>query len=355
MNRCRSLPLIWFALLALAGAPWAVAQYDEDEQTQDHAEQDRLYLERYAQPEEKEPEKPNAESLRQAYLARADELIRDRNHRAKTGQRYRVQTDDPRLDTRETLELLEGFRIWFDRFWSGRVEMAPYDRLSRVFLFYSFYKYNELLEGDFRYETYRPKGHYRLSTDVITLHSDPDSPGFLADALLHEAAHQLVEQRVLRAAGMTPRWLSEGLAGYFGYTYRDRDGEFQPGVVGGKSAALLGGEKVDAEGRVVLQNARRFLKGAGNEAGPVVDRVISIEDPERFYGEGVPLHYAVSWALVHYLLHGDGGAHNGAFAEFLGLVARGQGSPEALYRQMGLNAEELDAAVKRHLKGIKAK
>jgi hypothetical protein len=351
----RTLSLICLALLALAGAPWAAAQYDEDEQTQDHAEQDQIYLERYAQPEEKQPADPDDEAIREAYLASADKLIRDRNHRAKTGQRYRVQTDDPRLDTRETLELLEGFRTWFDQFWGGRVELMPYDKMSRVFLFYSFYKYNELLEGDFRYKTYRPKGHYRISTDVITLHSDPDRPGFLADSLLHEAAHQLVEQRVLRASGVTPRWLSEGLAGYFGYTYRDGSGEFQPGVVGGKSAALVRGEKGDAEGRLVLQTVRRIIKGSGGDAGSVIHRVISIEDPEQFYGDGAPVHYAVSWALVHFLLHADGGAHSGAFADYLEAVARGQGSPDALYRELGLSAEELDAAVKRHVKAVKTK
>jgi len=351
----RPLSLASLVLLALAGAPWATAQYDEDEQTQDHAEQDQIYLERYAQPEEKQPDEPDDEAVREAYLARADRLIRDRNHRAKTGQRYRVQTDDPRLDTRETVELLESFRTWFDQFWSGRVEMIPYDRMSRVFLFYSFYKYNELLEGDFRFKAYRPKGHYRLSTDAITLHTDPDRPGVLADALLHEAAHQLVERRVLRASGMTPRWLSEGLAGYFGYTYRDASGEFQPGVVGGKSAALVRGEKGDAEGRLVLQTARRIFKGSGGDAGPVVHRVISIEDPEQFYGDGAPVHYAVSWALVHFLLHADGGAHGGGFADFLALAAQGQGSPDALYGALGLSAEELDSALKRHVKGVKAK
>ena len=47
-----------------------------------------------------------------------------------------------------------------------------------------------------------------------------------ADALVHEAAHQLVNHRLLAAQTSVPPWLSEGVASYFGYTYLDGKGSF---------------------------------------------------------------------------------------------------------------------------------
>jgi hypothetical protein len=353
-----TLPLLC-ALVAALASPWAAAQYDEDAQTRDHEEQDRLYRERHAKPDQPPPPAENsadAEDQRDAYLSRADELIRDRNYRAGNSARYRVQTDDPRLDTREALVLLESFRDYFDGFWGERVELARYDRVSRVFLFYSFHKFNELMETDFRFSVFRPKGHYRTSLDVITLHTDADETGNVADALIHEAAHQLVEQRINPAGHPNSPWVSEGLANYFGFTYRDETGRFRPGLVGGKSSRLFrDAGKPGTEGRAAIQRLRRLFKEKNGERGGPVGRVIAIRDPARFYSEDAPAHYGVSWLLVHYLLHGKDGAHADAFVAYLGREAEGRGGPDALYALIDLEPAELEAAVRNHLKGLKSR
>lgn len=349
------LPALVAATLLAVGWPCAEAQYDEDEQTRDHADQDQIYLERHGQKEPEEQAEDEDDGLA-AFLARAERLIRDRNYRAASSEGYRVQTDDPRLDTRAAVRLLDAFRAYFDRFWQAALELGPYDEQSRVFLFYSFHKFNEALEGDFRYRTHRPKGHYGALFDVITLHSDPDGPGGLEDALIHEAAHQLTEQRLYTGDFGPSRWISEGLAHYFGYTYADDSGQFQRGEIGGKSTRLIRGARGGREeSRSTLQTARKAFKQAGAESGWLVDRVISIRDPDQFYGEQAPLNYSVSWLLVHYLLDGADGARADGFIRYLELEQRGQGGSEALYREIGLEPEELGPALSAHLKRLKVR
>jgi hypothetical protein len=346
------LPALVAMALAVAGPTPALAQYDEDDQTRDHEDVDGSYLERYRQQEEETPE-ANAEEDVEAFLARAERLIRDRNYRSASSERYRVQTDDPRLDTRAAVALLDAFRDYFDAFWRGRMELAPYDEQSRVFLFYSFHKFNQAIEGDFRYRTYRPTGHYRSLFDAITLHTDADGPGNLENALIHEAAHQLTDQRLYAGEFAPSRWVSEGLAQYFGYTRADESGSFRRGEVGGKSAKLLRGVRgSSSELRGKLRSARTTFKKAGSEAGTLVDRVISIRDPERFYGEEAPLNYGVSWLLVHFLLEGEEGARVDGFVRYLELEKQGRGGSDAFYREIGLGPEELGSALSAHLKRL---
>ena len=65
--------------------------------------------------------------------------------------------------------------------------------------------------------------------------------------------------------------------------------------------------------------------------------------------------YSAAWVLVHYLLHGEDGALRDGFARWLVLEGRGQGGPAALYRELGLNLEQLEAGATAHLKRLKAR
>jgi len=351
-------PVVWIVAPLLVFFPVAAQQDDEDLE-----EQEQRYYERYLQREEPseeadaEPQPPEEpEDSRAAFRARADELIRDRDYRASDGSIYRVKTDDPRLDTRAAVELLGDFSIFFTSFWEARLELAPYEGPADVFLFYSFHKYNQLLTGDFTFSATRPKGHYVRDLDVITLHTDADMPGGLADTLVHEAAHQLVDQRIY-ARGVPPSmWLAEGFGSYFGFTYRDKNGRFHPGRVGGKGAALIRGEKAQygEEGPLRLRAFRQMVKKSGfEEPGDLVDWVVGAQDPQNFYFQNPDLTYATSWLLVHYLLHGDDGIHATAFCSYLEQAVRGNGAPETLYATVGMDAPELEAALVAHAKRIK--
>jgi hypothetical protein len=345
-------------LMLLAAAGSAAAQQTDD-QTGDYEEQDRRYLERYVRPgepeEEELPEDPEERAA--AYLAKADELIRDPSYRSAASDRYRVQTDDPGTNPKAAVQLLESFRDFFDAFWKGRTELAPYEKQSRVFLFFSFHKFNQLLGGNWKFRITRPAGHYRKTVDVITLHTEPDGRAHMADSLVHEAAHQLIEQRVYSGDHRSALWIAEGLASYFGYTYMDRDHVFHPGEIGGKAESLeLGKSRPGAsEARTVLKAVRRYSKSVREDDDLRFVRVISIDDPGVFYGSAAAVHYASSWLVVHFLIHGDDGEHRDDFFRYLERDSRGEANAKALFTEIRMSPRGLDDAVAAHLKTLKAR
>jgi len=349
------IPLL--ALLVAGFAAPALAQYTEEEETEDHRLQDEQYYKRYAEQEEKQAaDEPQDEAaLAQAFLDKADALIRDKNYRSFENDRYRVQADDPRLDVKAVVALLDGFRSFFDEFWSARTEPRPYEERSRVFLFYSYHKYNQLLSGDWQRQMVRPKGHYGSMFDAVVIHTDSDRPSGLPNTLVHEATHQLVDQRLYLEGGRPSLWIAEGLATYFENTFMDASGTFEAGVIGGKQISVLRGgrDKAVSNARIRTKKVRDALREAATDESALTFRVVAADDPNEFYGEGAFVRYDVSWLMIHYLLHGDDGAHADAFARYIGIDARGQGGPDLLFAEIGMTPEELDAALQDHLKTLK--
>ena len=304
-------------------------------------------------PPQAEAEGPDTE----AFIALADDLVRDKNYWSRQSERYRIQTDDPQLDSKATVELLESFRTFHDGFWPGD-SLEQYDEISRVFLFDSFYKYNQLLGFDARFSEIRPKGHYISAFNVMVIRTTADTPGGLADTLVHEAAHQLTDQSFYGEGFQPSAWVSEGLASYFGFTYRDKSGAFRAGEIGGKNAALIkgGAKSATGEAGARLRDFRKAVKAQGSDGGSFVDQFVSTaSDPRVFYGEDLLLNYTIAWVLTHYLLHGDEGAHRDAFVSYIRAEARGDGGPEAFYREIGMESAALDAAVTAHVKKMKAR
>jgi hypothetical protein len=350
--RSRRVLRCWPIVLLLA-LPLPAAAQSEDEQTRDYEEQDRRYYERYAE-QEPEPEKP-AESTPdpippsedfESFLATAEALVKNQYYRSGSTEHYRVQTDDVRIDTDAVLALLETFRAYFEDFWDERLELARHDAQARVFLIRSFKNYNDLLGADFRREIVRPKGHYIQAFDIIAAHSGAGRPQELTDAVVHEAAHQLVGTRIFAGKDDATPWISEGLASYFGYTYRDKNGTFRPGAIGGKSTRLMRdiprGQSIEGSSR--LRAFKKRLKTLPSAEGTFVDYLVRMRDPMRFYGGDVDLHYAGSWLLVHFLFHGNEGRYATPFARYLELETEGRGGAEVLYRELGATPEHLDSA-----------
>lgn len=348
-------------VLALAVASVALVPafaQQEDDQTDDHAERDRRYLERYQKPKAPAPppEEPAEDPREQArYFAYVDDLIRDRNYRVHTGDFYRVQTDDPRIDPKAVAALLDGFREFFDEHLGDRLDLEDYDERSRVYLFWSYHKYNQLLGADFSRQTLRPAGHYGSGFDAVTLHTDSATPGDIPDLAIHEATHQLVDQRISWVRNQVPTWLAEGLACYFGYMQVDADGTFHPNRVGSKQVALLRDEK---PGKATGSATRLavFKKSARQPQGDsIYGQLLWMTEPAQFYGEDTVFHYAAAWLLVHWLLQGDDGVHAEAFLDWVALEAAGKAEPQGLVDALGLSLEEIDEAVIQHAKGLKAR
>jgi hypothetical protein len=349
--------------LVSALLPGAAVAQSEDEQTKDYEEQDRRYYERYAETPESPPEPDPAEPAVdpaadfESFLATAESLVKNQYYRSASSDHYRVQTDDIRVDTEAVLELLESFRSHFESFWEPRLELAEHDKQARVFLIRSFKKYNDLLGADFRREIVRPKGHYIQAFDIIAAHSGAGRPQEFTDAVVHEAAHQLVGTRMFAGDDSASPWISEGLASYFGYSYRDKTGTFQPGAIGGKSTRLIkdSAKGQSVEGTQRLRALKKQLRGHESDEQNLVDYLVRMRDPLQFYGGPVDLHYSGSWLLVHFLLHGEDGQYATAFARYLELETEGRGGADVLYRELGTTPEHLEAAFLAHVRGTKAR
>jgi len=349
------IPLIGLALLAGAWAQPA-AQYVDDEEMEDHRRQDEEYYKRYL--EEKEStstEDADEAALAEAFLAKADELIRDKNHQSRYGKRYRIQTDDPRVDLESVETLLESFRDFFDEVWSARAESRTYDQQSRVFLFYSYHKYNKLTGGDWSRQVVRPKGHYGSMFDAVVIHTDSDRPGGLPNTLVHESAHQLVDQILYGGTVRPSLWVAEGIATYYENTFMNASGEFEPGVVGGKQTSVFRGEsdKAVSDARLRIRGTREAFDIAATEDTQLMLMVISADDPSEFYGRNALSNYDLAWLLVHFLFHGDDGAHAESFVRYLRLEAEDRGGVEVFLGEIGMTPAELDAAVRQHIKTVR--
>ena len=290
------------------------------------------------------------------FVGEAERLIRGHDFSGKSTAHYKLRTDDPRLDVSPAADLLEAFWSYFESFWSRRRELNTNDEPVLVFLFYSRSSRNKLMQGaPPPPDGIERVGHYDAFYDVIALHTDTVGAENLPDVLVHEAAHHLVERRLLASEREPSLWLSEGLATYFGNTYRDDKGSWQTGQIGSKESWLFDDKTPRSGGDLARRNLKLFKASLfkDNALGP--DAILRIDDPGRFYGDGSPYHYALSWILVHYMLHADGGAHAAAFMKYLDAETRGERGPEAFYRETGLTAESLDAAFRLYAKKLRAR
>jgi len=335
-------------LLALAFP--VAAQDPEDDALEEQRRQDERYHRRYA---EAEPTPAPDDAAREA-LARATELVRDANHRALRTATVRLDTDDPRIDLPAVARLLDATDRLFDKVVAGRVEPAPDREPAQLFLLWSYADYNQLVGGSFGRSLVRPKGHYGTLFDAIVVHTDSDAPGALGDTIVHEAAHRLVDRRLYAGSRVPATWLAEGLAEYFARTRVSKDGQSEPGVVGGKAIALFAdgsGRSEAAESKARLNALARALREPEAPiAGPVMRA-----DPAAFYGESVTEHYTVSWVLVHWLLHAEDPARTRGFFEFLDLDRRGEGGPETFFRTVGIAESDLDAALRDHVERMRVR
>jgi len=317
-----------------------------DPQTEDWSRQDQKYMERMEQRNaEEKHEKKDPEEIRLEYIENAKKLIRDKNYTVKKTARYLIRTDDPRLDLVAAGILLERFREFFEQFWEGEVELAPFEEKSQVFLFYSFYKYNKILTGKARFGEFRPAGHYRADLDLITLHSDSSPLDDLPGALVHEAAHQLVQKMLFEPGPRRPDWLDEGLANYFGFNGLKEMGE-------GSRSVAKSGKKPNPNGpREMLSQLKDAL---GDRESPFsVIELLDMEEPREFYGDRIRVHYAASWALVHYLLHGEEGRFREPFVRFMHEDPAMAGGAKKLLEMLGVDEAAFMSAYERHARKMK--
>jgi hypothetical protein len=67
-----------------------------------------------------------------------------------------------------------------------------------------------------------------------------------------------------------------------------------------------------------------------------------------FYAEGREERYHASWLLVHFLMHGEEGAHAAGFVRYLAREIREDVTVEDFYKDLGMSPEQLQAAFEKH-------
>ena len=149
--------------------------------------------------------------------------------------------------------------------------------------------------------------------------------------LQHEGFHQFAWNYI---GPNLPVWVNEGLAQYFEDAV----------LVDGRMAAGL-----THRGRI--DRVRRAIEGGHtltlSRLNGVSSRVWNLTLRER--PESAAVLYAQSWSVVYYLIHGDDGAHQARFVEYLKLLNQGNGEEEAMLLAFGREGvTSIEADWRRH-------
>jgi hypothetical protein len=181
---------------------------------------------------------------------------------------------------------------------------------------------------------------------LIAFHREQPTSDMLVSALLHEATHAFLDRHLVRPGVCFPRWLDEGFAEYVGNS-QIVDGRLRPGKALVRKLMLVQGQLVDMRTAASfdLDAAKRALRaGKGLSVGDLL-----AASPDTFYGPNMPLYYASSWLLVHYLRDGGEGWAGDRFPQLLLYLAEGY-PQDAAFRALYGDPAAADAAYRRYVK-----
>ncbi len=204
-------------------------------------------------------------------------------------------------DLRTTAVQLERFRDVFIKQFKGAALNSPVPTTVIVF------------KSDSSFGPYKPifKGrradiaaYFQPGFDVNYISLTTERRQFNPyELIFHESVHLLVDNRVRTS----PVWFNEGLAEYFSTL------EFPPEKsVGGKAVMF---------GKPIL---RHILNLRRNKLLPL-ETLFGVDRDSSHYNEREKssMFYAQSWALIHHLIHGQGGKRQPQLVRFLELLATG--------------------------------
>lgn len=221
-----------------------------------------------------------------------------------------VYTDAGPQRAAEIAVRLERFRTVFSRLAPDFELRSPAP--TRILAFADYDPWKTVRDGG----GLRVLGQFLSSPDgnFITLAADPEE-GDALGVIQHEYVHELVRHNFPRV----PLWFNEGLAEYY-RTFEVEDGR-----------AVLGRPPEDR------------LRWLDRHAELKLSEVVTIgsEDLPRHGAQSAGRLYAVSWALVHHLLSGDG-AKLEATADWLALLAQGEEPLDAFEEAFGVRVTRLE-------------
>ena len=144
-------------------------------------------------------------------------------------------------------------------------------------------------------------GPYDQSQVAVNLSAQGENP---FETVYHEYYHSVT----VPYFPDLPTWVAEGMADFFGNSQ-----------IGDKTA-LLG-----------MPNAALIAELRSGTLIPL-PVLFQVDHKSPYYNEQkkVSIFYAESWALIHYLMIGDKGAHNASFGAYLSALSQGEDATKAL-------------------------
>jgi tetratricopeptide (TPR) repeat protein len=221
---------------------------------------------------------------------------------------------------------LEQFRDAFSRLFAGANFNSPVPTTVVVFKSDSSYKpFKPVYDGKID----NVAGYFQAGQDVnyITLTSEHSGEDPYA-VIYHEYVHQIVANTMGR--GSVPPWFNEGLAEYYS-TFEVRE-----------------------DRKVMLGNLiTRHLQLLRESKLIPLKQLLEVNDYslDRNKQEAKWVFYAESWALVHYLIQGNGGTRLPQLNKFLGLFAKGVPVEQAFAEAFQTDMPHMEKELRQYVEG----
>ncbi len=262
-------------------------------------------------------------------LAADDQPAHPKALQAHPAGPYRVYTDlrGPRLWT--ALARLEHLAALYQRQTVGFG--SEINEPLNVLLYSDYNDYRDALEAPLaRSAGIYTGGELRAIADTRTFSRES-----IWHVIQHEGFHQVAHRVIARPGKTLPLWVNEGLAEYFGEALWTGT-RLLPGAIDAGRVY----SKVPVRGGRLGRIQRRF----DEDSFRPIEQLLTLTPEEWRQGQLATIDYDQVYALVHYLIHGEQGAHREAFAAYINEVAKGRPNLPTFKKHFGRDIAALGEA-----------
>lgn len=187
---------------------------------------------------------------------------------------------------------------------------------------------------------------------IIALHNELGPEGDTIRTLVHEAVHHLNHTVLQFPADATVLWLDEGLANYFSLSKINDDGiavgeiershRLFSNTSSGTVSTML---HVAPPSFRIIWLKQRLSGGSQLDLTSLIDE----SDRDKFYSGNILYNYTVSWMLVHFFMHTQGGGYRDGFMRYIKGVSEGRSGSTSLVEELGAPIRQLEGEFKRYV------
>lgn len=153
----------------------------------------------------------------------------------------------------------------------------------------------------------------------------PENRRHFVHTIRHEGFHRFVHEYLDRA----PIWFNEGCAEYF--------------------ASASQGYGVGLKFGAPNESAIATIRAAKDDLTPVKDLLVM---PRKEFLAKAPLHYAQSWAVVHYMLKTRGERMRNAYRAYFASLREGLSQEEAYRKHLERHVERIEKGYREHIEAM---